>query len=64
MGGAAQVGGKLRGEVTVPADATKEDALAAAKASPNVLRHLEGMTVVREIVVPGKLVNLVVKPQG
>jgi leucyl-tRNA synthetase len=61
---AVQVSGKLRGEVTVPADATKEDLLAAAKASPNVQRHLEGMTVVREIVVPGKLVNLVVKPQG
>jgi leucyl-tRNA synthetase len=61
---AVQVGGKLRGEVTVPADAGKEDVLAAAKASPNVRRHLEGMTVVREIVVPGKLVNLVVKPQG
>ncbi|MBW6457077.1 MAG: leucine--tRNA ligase [Trueperaceae bacterium] len=61
---AVQVGGKLRGEVTVPADAGKEDVLAAAKASPNVRRHLEGMVVVREIVVPGKLVNLVVKPQG
>jgi len=61
---AVQVGGKLRGEVTVPADAGKEDVLAAAKANPNVRRHLEGMAVVREIVVPGKLVNLVVKPQG
>jgi len=61
---AVQVGGKLRGEVTVPADAGKEEVLAAAKANANVRRHLEGMSVVREIVVPGKLVNLVVKPQG
>ena len=61
---AVQVGGKLRGEVTVPTDAAKEDLLAAAKANPNVQRHLEGMAIVREIVVPGKLVNLVVKPQG
>ena len=40
----------------------KEEILAAAKAAENVARHLEGMTIVKEIVVPGKLVNLVVKP--
>lgn len=59
---AVQVNGKLRGEVTLSADADNAALLAAAKGSPNVLRHLAGMTVVREIVVPGKLVNLVVKP--
>lgn len=59
---AVQVNGKLRGEVTLSADANNAALLAAAKGSPNVLRHLAGMTVVREIVVPGKLVNLVVKP--
>jgi leucyl-tRNA synthetase len=58
---AVQVNGKLRGEVTVGVDATKEELLAAAKAATNVARHLEGMTIVREIVVPGRLVNLVVK---
>ena len=59
---AVQVGGKLRGDITVAADATNEAILAAAKGNPNVARHLEGMTIVREIVVPGRLVNLVVKP--
>jgi leucyl-tRNA synthetase len=59
---AVQVNGKLRGEVMLPADADKDALLAAAKAAPNVQRYLDGMTLVREIVVPGKLVNLVVKP--
>ena len=54
--------GKLRGEVTVPADADAAAIVAAAKAAGNVARHLIGMQIVREIVVPGKLVNLVVKP--
>jgi leucyl-tRNA synthetase len=61
---AVQVNGKLRGEVAVPTDTAKEALLAAAKGVPNVERYLEGMQIVREIVVPGKLVNLVVKPQG
>jgi leucyl-tRNA synthetase len=59
---AVQVGGKLRGEVRVPATADSATILEAAKAIPNVSRHLEGMTLVREVLVPGKLVNLVVKP--
>jgi leucyl-tRNA synthetase len=61
---AIQVRGKRRGEIEVPADASKEDILALAKAVPNVARHLEGMQVIKEIVVPGRLVNLVVKPAG
>jgi leucyl-tRNA synthetase len=61
---AVQVNGKLRGEVTVPTDTAKEALVAAAKGVANVERYLEGMQIVREIVVPGKLVNLVVKPQG
>ena len=59
---AVQVNGKLRGEIEVPADAPKDDVLRSAKAVQNVARHLEGATIVREIVVSGKLVNLVVKP--
>ncbi len=59
---AVQVSGKLRGEIRVPADADAAAIVAAAKASGNVARHLDGMQIVREIVVPGKLVNLVVKP--
>jgi leucyl-tRNA synthetase len=57
---AVQVNGKMRGRVTVPADVSKEDALAAAKADENVARHLEGKEMRREIYVPGRLVNLVV----
>ncbi|HIG75401.1 MAG TPA: leucine--tRNA ligase [Bacteroidetes bacterium] len=57
---AVQVNGKLRGTVTVPADADKSAILDAAKAEPNVQRHTEGKTVRKEIVVPGRLVNLVV----
>jgi leucyl-tRNA synthetase len=54
-----QVNGKLRGKMTVPADVTKEDALAAAK--DEVSATIEGKNIVKEIYVPGKLVNLVVK---
>lgn len=57
-----QVGGKVRDRIEVAESASEEEILAAAKAAGNVTRHLEGMTVVKEIVVPGKLVNLVAKP--
>ncbi|MBA2667093.1 MAG: leucine--tRNA ligase [Trueperaceae bacterium] len=59
---AVQVNGKLRGEIELGAEAPKDDVLRAAKAVPNVARYVEGGSIVREIVVPGKLVNLVVKP--
>ena len=59
---AVQVNGKLRGEIELPTDADEEAVVTAATAVPNVARHLEGGTIVRRIVVPGKLVNLVVKP--
>ena len=59
---AIQVRGKRRGEIAVARDASKDDILAAAKQVPNVARHLEGMEIIKEIVVPGRLVNLVVKP--
>jgi leucyl-tRNA synthetase len=54
-----QICGKIRGKITVAADASKEDILAAAKAQ--VASQLEGKTIIKEIVVPGKLVSLVVK---
>ena len=57
-----QVGGKVRDRIEVAEGAPEEEILAVAKAAENVARHLEGMTIVKEIVVPGKLVNLVVKP--
>jgi leucyl-tRNA synthetase len=59
---AVQVNGKLRGQVEVAADADKETILAAARDDENVAGFLEGTETVKEIVVPGRLVNLVVKP--
>ncbi|MGO1964141.1 MAG: leucine--tRNA ligase [Corynebacterium sp.] len=56
-----QVMGKVRGRVTVAADASREDVEAAALAEPNVASHVEGKTVAKIIVVPGKMVNIVAK---
>jgi leucyl-tRNA synthetase len=56
-----QVNGKLRDRIEAPADAPKEDLLALARASEKVGKHLDGKQVVKEVVVPGKLVNLVVR---
>jgi leucyl-tRNA synthetase len=58
---AVQVNGKRRGEVTVPKDAARASILASAKAAPNVARYLAGADIVKEIVVPGRLVNIVVR---
>ena len=57
---AVQVNGKMRATITVPAGADKETVLAAARAHENVIRHLDGKTVRREIYVPGRIVNFVV----
>ncbi|HRZ82342.1 MAG TPA: class I tRNA ligase family protein, partial [Candidatus Hydrogenedentes bacterium] len=56
-----QVQGKLRGKVEVPADADAATVLRTAKEDPKVAPHLEGKTIVKEIYIPGKMVNLVVK---
>ena len=56
-----QVNGKLRAVLEVPADSDKGAILAAAKAEPKLAKHIEGKNIVKEIFVPGKLVNLVVK---
>lgn len=55
-----QVNGKLRGRITMDANASKDDIEKAALTEPNVSKHLEGKTVRKVIVVPGKLVNVVV----
>ena len=57
-----QVNGKVRDRIEVAEDTGKDEILAQAKAAGNVVRHLEDAEVVKEIVVPGKLVNLVVMP--
>jgi leucyl-tRNA synthetase len=54
-----QVNGKLRGQIEVPASASREEVEAAARANENVLRFTEGVTIRKVIVVPGKLVNIV-----
>ena len=56
-----QVNGKVRGQVEVPTAASQADIIAAAKQDENVARYLEQGDIKREIVVPGKLVNFVVK---
>jgi len=55
-----QVNGKMRGRISVAADASKEVIIDAALAEPNVKRFMEGKTLRKAIVVPGRLVNLVV----
>jgi leucyl-tRNA synthetase len=56
-----QVNGKLRDRVSAPAEASPEQLKELCRAAPNVRAHLDGKEVVKEIVVPGKLVNLVVR---
>lgn len=54
-----QVNGKLRGQVEMPAAASREEIEAAARNNENVLRFTDGLTIRKVIVVPGKLVNIV-----
>lgn len=56
---ALQVNGKLRGTVQIPAEADKAAMEQAALADPSVQRHIDGLTVRKVVVVPGKLVNIV-----
>jgi len=56
-----QVNGKLRGQVEVPNPPEKEVVLAAIRANRKVQQWIEGKEVVKEVYVPGKLVNIVVK---
>jgi leucyl-tRNA synthetase len=56
---AVQVNGKLRGTIEVAANAEREVIEALAQAEPNVARFMQGMTVRKIILVPGKIVNIV-----
>ncbi len=58
---AVQVNGKVRARIQIAADSSKEDILAAAKAEEKIAAELDGKQIVKEICVPGKLVNIVVK---
>ena len=55
-----QVNGKVRTRLTVAADIQKDDAIALAKAEDRIAAEINGKNVVKEIYVPGKLVNIVV----
>jgi len=57
-----QVQGKKRADILVPKDATQEEAMAVATANPGVAKWLEGMQIVKVVLVPGRLLNIVVKP--
>ena len=57
----AQVNGKIKAKLQIAADAEQADVLAMAKAEPKVKEAIDGMTVVKEIYIKGRLVNIVVK---
>ena len=61
---AVQVGGKVKANIVVPAEASDEEIVAAALAEPKVEKLAQGMTLVKSIVVKGKLVSLIFKPQA
>jgi leucyl-tRNA synthetase len=56
-----QVNGKLRDRLEVPVGAASDDVVALARAAHNTVRFLEGKQIVKEVYVPGKLVNFVVR---
>ncbi|HEX2358286.1 MAG TPA: leucine--tRNA ligase [Solirubrobacterales bacterium] len=58
---AVQVNGKLRDRIEASSSASEDELLELARASENVRRHLDGKEIVKEVVVPGRLVNLVVR---
>ena len=57
-----QVNGKIKTKLNIPVDADKDAVLELAKNDENVKKAIDGMKIIKEIVVPKKLVNLVVKP--
>ena len=56
-----QVNGKVRNVLEIAKSATKEEILAIVKADEKIAQALDGKTIVKEIVVPGKIINIVVK---
>ena len=58
---AVQINGKLRSTILLPRDCPRDDAIAAAKADEKVIPFIEGKTIIKEIAVPNKIVNIVVK---
>ena len=58
---AVQINGKVRATVSLPVDCDKETAIGIAKQNETVATMIDGKTIVKEIVVPGRIVNIVVK---
>ena len=58
----AQINGKVRAKLTIPADCEADQAIAAAKAEDKIAAAIEGKNIVKELYVKGNLVNIVVKP--
>ena len=58
---AVQINGKVRGTVALPLNCPREDAIAIAKADEKIAAAIAGKTVIKEISVPNKIVNIVVK---
>ena len=58
---AVQINGKLRATVMLPVNCDKDEAIAIAKKDEKVIAAIEGKTIVKEISVPNKIVNIVVK---
>ena len=59
---AVQVNGKIKTKLMIPAGAEQAEVIALAKADENVKKSVEGMNIIKEIYVKGRLVNIVVKP--
>ena len=58
---AVQISGKFKGTMSFPINCDKDTAIAAVKADERFAKLIEGKTIVKEIVVPNKLINIVVK---
>ncbi|GAB2516467.1 Leucine--tRNA ligase [Corynebacterium atrinae] len=55
-----QINGKVRARVVVPADASEEAIMERVLAEPNVAAHLEGKNLRKQIIIPGRMINLVI----
>ena len=58
---AVQINGKVRGTIEISKDIEKNEILNLAKREKNIEKHLDGKKIIKEIVIPGKIVNIVVK---
>ena len=59
-----QFNGKVRFAMDFPADATPDAMVSAATSAPEAQKYLEGMQVVKTIAIPGRIVNIVIKPKS